>query len=514
MSRWFNTAGPCKPDDHYMLPTLRRLPSVHQVIDQQGYFVLHAPRQVGKTTSLVSLGRELTGAGKYAAVLVSMEVGQPFREVGAAELPILHSWRAAIEHNLPRELWPPPWPEAPPGERIGAALRVWARTCPRPLVVFLDEIDALRDDVLISVLRQLRSGFDNRPKDFPWSLALCGLRDVRDYKLAEGYQGRLGTASPFNIKVESFTMKNFTQEEVAELYAQHTAETGQAFLPETLEAAFRDTQGQPWLVNALARQLVQVVAPDGRPVTLADEEEARRLLIRRMDTHLDSLADKLREPRVRRIIEPMLLGDALSNVPESDLRYLMDLGLLRMDPQGGLVVANPIYAEVIVRHLALGVQASLPQIPATWLSPAGRLDAARLLDAFLAFWREHGEALLGASPYPEAAPHLVLMAFLHRVENGGGTVTREYAVSRGRLDLCLRYGPDRVAMELKVWRGGRKNPVPGGLQQLDRYLQGLGLQEGWLVVFDQRPGLAPIEERTRTEEVTSPAGRRVTLLWA
>ncbi len=364
------------------------------------------------------------------------------------------------------------------------------------------------------LLRQLRAGYANRPQEFPWSLALVGLRDVRDYKVAEGHEGRLGTASPFNIKVESLTMQNFTQDEVAELYAQHTADTGQVFLPETLAAVFRDTQGQPWLVNALARQLVQVVARDGRAVTAEDEEVARQILIRRMDTHLDSLADKLREPRVKRIIEPMVLGDSLPDVPEEDRRYVVDLGLLRRLPAGGLVVANPIYGEVIVRQLAGGIQDSLPQIPATWLLPDGRLDAGKLLDAFLEFWREHAEALLGASPYPEAAPHLVLMAFLHRVENGGGVVSREYAVNRGRLDLCLRYGPDRLAMELKTWKAGRKNPVPQGLRQLDRYLQGLGLSQGWLVVFDQRPGLAPIEERTRTEELTSPAGHRVTLLWA
>ncbi len=515
MTRRFNTAGPCNPEDHYLLPTLRRLPDVRQIIDDKGYFILHAPRQVGKTTSLVCLGQELTREGKYASALVSMEVGQPFRDVGAAELAVLDSWRDNIEHNLPPDLWPRPWPEAPPGRRIGAALHAWAKACPRPLVVFLDEIDALRDEVLISVLRQLRAGYGNRPQQFPWSLALCGLRDVRDYKVAEGHEGRLGTASPFNIKVESLTLQNFTPAEVADLYAQHTAETGQVFLPETLDAVFRDTQGQPWLVNALARQLVQVVVPDGRAVTAADEEAARQILIRRMDTHLDSLADKLREPRVKRIIEPMLLGEVLPAVPEEDLRYLIDLGLLRMEESGGgLEMANPIYAEVIVRHLALGVQASLPQIPATWLTPEGRLDAGKLLAAFLEFWREHAEALLGAASYPEAAPHLVLMAFLHRVENGGGVVTREYAVNRGRLDLCLRRGADRVAMELKVWKAGRTNPVPKGLVQLDRYLLGLGLQEGWLVVFDQRPGVAPIEERTRSEQVMSPAGHRVTLLWA
>ena len=516
MQRRFNTAGPCRPELHYMLPALRRIPQVRGLIDQQAYFVVHAPRQVGKTTTLSSLGHELTREGRYAALLVSMEVGAPFPDdVGAAELAILASWRADAEYALPRELQPPPWPEAPPGRRIGAALQAWSLASPRPLVLFLDEIDALRESALVGVLHQLRDGFRRRPDQFPWSLALCGLRDVRDYKVTSGSAGRLGSASPFNIKVESLTLRDFTEDEVRELYAQHTADTGQVFTPEACDRAFELTQGQPWLTNALARQLTEVVVPAReRPITAEDVLEARQRLVARMDTHLDSLAERLREDRVRRIIAPMIAGEALPDVAEDDLRYVVDLGLCRKDPRGGLVIANPIYREVILRSLSGSVSASLPIIAPTWLTPEGRLDAGRLLSAFLEFWREHGEALLGAATYPEIAPHLVLMAFLQRVENGGGVLTREYAVRRGRIDLCLRLGPDRVAMELKVWRAGGKDPRPQGLRQLDGYLAGLGLQSGWLVIFDQRAGLGPIEERTRVEEATTPGNRAVTVVYA
>lgn len=122
--------------------------------------------------------------------------------------------------------------------------------------MFLDEIDALQDAALISVLRQLRDGYANRPAGSPRSLALIGMRDVRDYKVASGGSPYLHTSSPFNIKVESLTLRLFTQEEVAMLYRQHTEETGQIFTPEALQRAFDLTQGQPWLVNALARQAV------------------------------------------------------------------------------------------------------------------------------------------------------------------------------------------------------------------------------------------------------------------
>jgi hypothetical protein len=517
MARWFNTAGPCNPADHYMLPASRRLPEVRHLIDQKSYFVVHAPRQVGKTTALQSLARALTAEGRSVTLLVSMEVGAAFpQDVGAAEAAVLTDWRKDARAQLPAALQPPPFPEAPAGNRIGTALEAWAAAvAPKPLVIFLDEIDALRGEVLVSVLRQLRSGYRSRPSHFPTAVALIGLRDVRDYKLTEAGSGTLGTSSPFNIKVESLTLRNFTRDELAELYAQHTEDTGQPFLPEAVDRAFYWTQGQPWLVNALARQMVEKLVPDpSQALTAAHVEAAKELLIRRQDTHLDSLAERLREPRVRRIVEPMLAGRTLGDVPADDLRFIQDLGLVRMAEAGGLEVANPLYREIIPRVLANTAFASLPPQAATWLRADGRLDTERLMEAFLAFWRQHGQPLLGTAPYHEIAPHLVLMAFLHRVANGGGTLEREYAIGTGRMDLCLRHGPDTLALELKVWRDGERDPLEEGLAQLDGYLSGLGLSTGWLVIFDRRGNQPPIAERTRATSATTPAGRRVTVLRA
>ncbi len=514
MTRHFNTAGPCDPADHYMLPPERRLPGVREVIEQKAYFVLHAPRQVGKTTSLVTLARALTAEGRFAAILVSMEAGAAFPDdVGAAEDAVLGAWRRRAEAWLPVELQPPPWPDAKPGARIAAALSVWARVCPRPLVVFLDEIDALRDTVLLSVLRQLRDGHPTRPAGFPWSLALVGLRDVRDYKVASGGSEHLHTASPFNIKVRSLTMRSFTGPEVGELYAQHTAETGQRFDPDAVALAFELTRGQPWLVNALAYVVTTELRPArSEAITRADIERARDLLIARQDTHLDSLAERLRDPRVRAVIEPMILGDSLAAAAPDDLRFVIDLGLVSEAPDGIIELANPIYREIVVRSLTTSVRASIPKIAPTWLRPDGRVAWESLRDAFVAFWLQHGEALLGSSPYNEAAPHLVLMAFLQRVVNGGGRVDRELAIGSKRLDLCVEYRGDRLGIEVKTWRDSDKarDPAEAGLDQLDEYLARLGVSVGWLVRFDQRASAAPLPERLAVDAVTTARGHRVT----
>ena len=512
--RWFNTAGPCQADIHYMLSPRDRLPEIERIIEQRGYFVIHAPRQVGKTTAILSLARDLTESGRYTAATLPVEVGEvPPHDVGKAEKAILSAWRRAIRFQLPEELRPPEWPDTADYDRIGTALSAWAEASPRPLVVFIDEIDSLQDETLISVLRQLRSGYFTRPEGFPQSLALVGMRDVRDYKVASGGSDRLRTASPFNIKVESFTLGNFTLEDVAALYGQHTADTGQVFSPEATERAFELTQGQPWLVNSLARQVVEKIVPDPS-VTLevAHIDTAKEILIQRQDTHLDSLAERLREERVRAVIEPILAGEALGDMPEDDRRYSIDLGLVVRNPSGGLKIANPLYREVFPRALSQGTQDSLPSIQPHWLTKDGELDAEKLLESFLSFWRQHGEPLLRSAPYHEIAPHIVLMAFLHRVVNGGGTLEREYAIGTDRMDICLRYGKAILGMELKVWRQGRSDPLQAGLAQLDKYLAGLGLQTGWLVIFDRRNNIPPIAERTTLEKAMTPEGRAIAVI--
>ncbi len=519
MPRRFNVAGPCKPELHYMLPAAARVPQARRLVADFNYFVIHAPRQTGKTTSMIELAQQLTASGEYVAALVSVEVGAAFNDdPGAAELAILNNWRLAINAQLPLDLRPPTWPEAEPGTRIGAALQAWTQAAPRPLVLFVDEIDALQNETLISVLRQLRAGYNWRPTGFPAALALIGMRDVRDYKVASGGSERLNTASPFNVKTDSITLSSFTRDDVAALYQQHTSDTGQVFLSPAIDHAYYLTQGQPWLVNALARQVVETVAPDPSTlITPAHIDAAKEILIQRQDTHLDSLAERLREARVRRVIEPLLAGGSLSDVPQDDIRFVVDLGLCRFDGAGGLVIANPIYKEVLPRVLAYGATASLPHIAPAWLKPDGSLDPDKLLAAFLAFWRQHGQPLLGSVHYHEIAPHLVLMAFLHRVVNGNGTLDREYAIGSRRMDLCLRYGgrqPVTMGMELKVWRDREADPLAEGLAQLDEYLAGLGLATGWLVIFDRRNGLPPIAQRTHTEAAISPAGRSITVIRA
>jgi hypothetical protein len=107
-----------------------------------------------------------------------------------------------------------------------------------------------------------------------------------------------------------------------------------------------------------------------------------------------------------------------------------------------------------------------------------------LLSDFQAFWRENSEIWGKMIDYQEAAPHLILQAFLQRVVNGGGKITREMSAGTGRVDLCVSYKTQRLPIELKI----RKNESTwkDSLGQLERCMDKLGCDKGWLVVFDQR----------------------------
>jgi hypothetical protein len=525
--RRFNTAGPCRAAYDYMIPPERRMPEAARLVDQQAYFAIHAPRQTGKTTLVRALAHSLTDSGRYAAVLLSCEAGEAAGEdYAAVERIVLSRLRGEAESALPPELRPPPFPEVAEGDRITTALTVWARACPRPIVLILDEIDSLQGAGLSTVLRQVRAGFPMRPAAFPVSVILCGMRDVRDYKAASGGGPvQRGSASPFNIKTESIRLGNFDEAEVRELYGQHTADTGQVFTEGALGRAWELTQGQPWLVNALAREIVEKIAvPAAEPITAEHVDTAKERLILSRATHLDSLLARLQEDRVRRVMEPILAGDLPGEDPlDDDYQYATDLGLLARDLPVRL--ANPIYREIILRVLAsLGERAIVAE-PRSYVAPDGRLDVERLLRDFADFWRESGDVLVTRMPYPEVASQLVLMAWLHRLVNGGGFIDREVGIGRRRIDLLVRWpwvdasgqrAVQRAALELKVWRDrDRKgDPLKRGLQQLDGYLAGLGLDQGYLVIFDARGAAAPIEERTRFEEHVTPSGRRVTLLRA
>ena len=501
--RFFNTTGPVVPADHYCIPPLERvnLDEVLGLVRDKRYFVLHAPRQTGKTSALLALRDLLNGgaAGDYRCVYVNVEAGQALREdVAGAMRAIFYEMELRARPTLRDEslvrCWPDILERAGPGGAFRGVLARWAEADPRPLVLLIDEIDALVGDTLLSVLRQLRAGYDQRPGSFPQSVVLCGVRDVRDYRIRSSAENAvIAGGSAFNIKARSLRLGDFSDEEVDALLAQHTEDTGQEFTPEAMETIRTQTRGQPWLVNALAGEACfwnEAGRDRARPITADDVFVARERLIGRRETHLDQLADKLQEDRVRRVIEPLLSGGGANESSARDIEYVRDLGLIA--ERGLLRIANPVYAEVVPRELTSAVQETLPQETAWYVDAEGGLDVAALLTAFQEFFREHSEHWVARFDYQEAGPQLLLQAFLQRVVNGGGRIEREYGLGRGRTDLLVVW-PERgrtrkFVVECKVLRRGLEPTIGEGVRQTLGYMDRCAAEAGHLVVFDRREG--------------------------
>ena len=390
-----------------------------------------------------------------------------------------------------------------PQTAVYNALRALAERAPKPLVVLFDEADGLVGTAMVSFLTQLRDGYIGRSKlPFPRSVALVGLRQVRDYTLAEDDHRAiawLGTTSPFNITAEAATLATFTRTDVEELLAQHTVATGQRFEPEATALIYELSQGHPWLVNALADPIVDRDVRDRTaPIAPSHVEAARETIILERRTHIDSLIATLREPRVRRILDPMIAGERLTDdVLDDDLAYVRDLGIVALR-QGGAEIANPIYREVIPRALTFVQQVSIAEQTAWYLRPDGSLDMPKLMTGWQTFWREDGHVAAGGFHYRESGPHLMLMAFLQRVVNGGGQIKREYALGRGALDVVIDWKGDRHAIEVKLRRDTQTQER--ALAQVAGYLEKLGLTEGWLVMFDLR-STRPWDERLWNKDV-------------
>jgi type II secretory pathway predicted ATPase ExeA len=477
-----------------MIEASTRLEGVEQLIDKEQYFVIHAARQSGKTTYLKDLAKRLNAGGKYYALYYSLEKTQ---NVVDSEIGI-----PAIVRNMKNYISDMDIPHcsdfaknADYEDFIGVlemSLRQFCKLLDKPLVILFDEVDTLSEGTLISFLRQLRNGYNDRDvKPFVHSIALVGMRNIRDYKAQIRPDSQsLGSASPFNIITKALTLKNFTKEEIVQLYNQHTDETGQIFEGDATKLVWEQTQGQPWLVNAIVREvIVEILQSDyKKPVTAELVNQAIQNIILTRPTHIDSLMERLNEERVRKVIEPVILGEGLIDRESNDFLYTKDLGLIRIDDDSKIKPANPIYTEVIIRKLSSSMQGELQDSKYPYQIPRylknGHIDMDFLMRDFQQFWRENSDIWKEKFDYKEAATHLVIMAFLQRVINGGGQIIRDMASGTGRLDLCLIYETQKYPIELKIHRGNKY--LQKSFDQISKYMDGFGCDEGWLVVFDKR----------------------------
>jgi len=506
-----------------MLDPLRNIgKELTNLIERKNYFVLHAARQSGKTTLLWELVNKINAEGKYYALYCSLEGLQALTEPEKGIPEIVQKIESYIRNQgLPNNFAK----DANYGSIsnvLNDSLVDYCRSLDKPLVILFDEADCLSNGTLITFLRQLREGFVSRAKvPFVHSIALVGMRNIRDYKARIRPDSEtLGSASPFNIISEAMTISNFTSEEVAELYNQHTTATGQVFEEDAAKFIFEQTQGQPWLVNAIAREAVEKICKSDYSTVITQDiaKQAIQNIILARGTHFDSLMERLKEERVRNVIEPLILGDNLAvDRISDDYLYTRDLGLIREVGGGVVEPANKIYAEIIVRYLNYTLQENfkteMPNNDLPKYIKAGKININTLLKDFQSFWRENSEIWVerykkNLYQYDEAAPHLVIQAFFQRVLNGGGHISREMALGKNRADICVEWEKQKYPIELKLYKGTKT--IKDSTEQILKYMDKVGSKEGWVVIFDRTPKKS-WSKKLYVKEVKQTAGKKITI---
>lgn len=350
--REFNTSGPIRPDDHYHIPPLQRFgaDAMLGLVEGKKYFVVYAPRQTGKTTALHALRDALNDRG-YRAMHVNLQGVQTAdddvtRAIRATLNRLATEASDSLDDDFLSREWENCFERAGPEDALRWVLNRWSAASPQPIVLLLDEADSLRDESLLTVLHQLRAGYERRPDRFPWSIVLCGLRHPKDYAISR--------CEALNIMAEFVPLRPFSEAESRALLEQHTAETGQRFTPDAVEEIRDSTLGQPWLVNALAATACfhdPKSRDRSREITRDAVSAARERWLASRPGHFEPVIGRLREERVRRSIEPLLTGSKQRPPFEKDdLLYLRDTGLLAPTPPPR--IANPIYREVMAQSLA------------------------------------------------------------------------------------------------------------------------------------------------------------------
>lgn len=487
--REFNTFGPVRRELHYHVDRVGLKSQLKEKIRKGRYFTLNAARQAGQSTLFQEATAELTQQGGYLGVLLECDglsrdspeliyerlshrlrdAMEPVRAADPAGALSRHIEAGTVAHHHALEDY----------------LRELGRLSGQSIVLILDEFDALPEPVLTPLLGTFRSLYHHRyERDYhaPQSVVLVGVRSIPSL-LA-------GTQSPFNI-ADQFDVPYFTEEEVAGLLSQHTAETGQAFAPDVVAGVYRESEGQPFLVNRLAQILTQRLVPDrARTITPLHLSRALATLLSEDNTHFASIASKAAAHRDE-LLPILFYDERRSNFLDPVVQDLVMYGVLRaLTDEDGLPYArigNPIYRKLLVLRFATP-RSEMPISGAALHRHVvgGALNFDGLMDSFKRFMEEHGVRLLrgqGGKPLEMSGQYLLLSYLSASLNSIGGHVTIESLSSAGEMDVLAFYRGARFIVETKVWYGAAS--LEQGKSQLARYLTAAGLAKGYLVVFDE-----------------------------
>ncbi|MDR2353361.1 MAG: ATP-binding protein [Deltaproteobacteria bacterium] len=514
LAKYFNTGGPSDPSRHYVVPAVERVPVARQLVEDGLFFVLHGPRQSGKTTFVLEFIREINSCGRYHAFYLSLQEARGIKGLSKFASFFVETLNEALKNSGVEILAKTTVPYEDltfPQKAIRRALNSLCSSLDKPVILFIDEVETLQGKVLKSFLDQIRCGFVMRNRfNFPHSLGLVAMRDLEDLRLEHTSAKRASLlASPFNIARDLY-LPNFSFADINKLYEMHVVTTGQIIEDQARVRAWEWSEGQPWLVNALIAEVVEVILNGdlGKVVTEDLIDRAAQELLKNRPAHLRHLMLWLEDPRIRRAVGPVIAGSVIKRpVLNEGIFLALDLGLLSADVNDHLRPANRLYRYLMESSFtrSLKFPASLEGL----FINKDNILMTSLLREFQRYWREMSRSWL--RPYqniPAVLSHLATQTFLKAATASQTHLVRGSVLGEDSLEICAEFSGKRYPLLLMV---ARPRAVETGLEELSRNLESLGVLEGWLLVFDfdyQKTA----EEKMYWKTKTLAAGRTIHVL--
>ncbi len=468
--RKFNTSGPNIAKKHYTIQRTSLIEKGIELVTDERYFTIWAPRQTGKSTYFRQLAEELNKQG-YTPVYFSVE---GFNDFSTADTFDTFCTDFKTQQNIEWDI-----KTFKDFEKQIKAFK------DKKIVIIIDEIEGLNPEIFGQFLHTIRNLYHTRIDHCLKSVIMVGVSNivgvVKD------------NASPFNI-ADNLNIPYFTNDEVFELLEQHENETSQNFEIAVKNKICQITANQPGLVNGFANKLVSD-NPDKNNINYNDYLKVEDwYLTEAIDKNFSNILNKAEEER--NFVEKLLFTEEkiLFKINRPSIKLLHTNGLIKKDKDGYVIFWVPFYKKSLYDAFfpyTNGEKASLMRnfIVKELLNEQGFLELDNLIKTYKEYvkrrgfnaFREKDETGKYKSIKESALIYsfeTYIQAFLQVVS---GKSYREADTGLGKSDLIINVKSHEYLIETKIYY--YESQFLTGKRQLAYYCDSLGLKQGIYLVF-------------------------------
>lgn len=500
MVKEFNVTGLCFPEDHYMADISEKVAATYKMIEKGNYFIINRPRQYGKTTMLYTLETKMLQSEKYFVLNMSFEgIGDDiFTEEtrfskGFVQLmsrytqrseAVIKAWLASVAAQT-QSL-----------KDVSEVISELILKTDKKIVLLIDEVDkSSNNQLFISFLAMLRNKFLERKKEPTFhAVVLAGVHDVKSLKLKINPDSTGKYNSPWNIGTEFEINMHLNTSEIKSMLDEYVEATSVKMDTQLMaDTLFYFTSGYPYLVSKLCKTIDEkiLVTKTAQEWTPPDVNKATNLILREPNNaNFDTVLKNLEQyPELNDLVYRIVIN--AETIDYTDYTFVINLGvihgILARSEMGKVMIHNRIYRELIGNMMIGTWRTTHLHVPTPldfrnpYLLPQNGLNMENVLLNFQTFMKQQFSSK--DREFLEKDGRLIFLAFLKPIINGSGHDFKEPQVSEEkRLDVVVTYYQHQYVVELKVWYGTAAHER--GVVQLADYLDRLGLQTGFLVIFD------------------------------